>query len=240
MTKAIEPFQEAPIDVHQVEAFNAIRNKEVPLYAVKQRPGKSGKKFSYVDHVWVTETLQEGLQNLWSFEVLDWEVFREDVIIKEKKTPMRSVVARVQFTLHILLKNDPAISDQPQQFLHRKITEVGVFEPNPAMSTAFAIASAVSRGLCRAAMRALGLGIQFYKGDDMPIDTATAWTAIKKYATNQGFDWTDEFQEKYLKALENMGITKEANNLVDRWGEAFDLMIELAQLGPQVEEMPGE
>jgi hypothetical protein len=217
-----------------VQAVNVIQSKEIPRSAIKTREGKAGKTFTYVDHVWVTETLQDGVGHLWSFEVLGWEVFREKLTIGGQQKDSRSIAATCKFTLHVPLESGG--------FLNRVTTEVGVFEPNASMSTAFAVASAVSRGLCRCVMRSLGIGIQFYKSEeDQEVTIDDAWTSLARFAANQvGKEkWKNETSVQFLEALKEKGITREAANLVDRYSEAYNILATLIGKVAPTEEMPG-
>jgi len=229
--KTIQVFEPGKgISPKYVRAVNAIMDKEIPLEAIETRPGKSGKTFKYAKHTWVTETLQQGLGNAWGFEVLGWEIFNEIVLIGKEKveTPMRSIVTNVRLTLYVPLENG--------EILTRVVGDVGVFEPNEAMSTAMGVASAVSRGLCRVVMRALGLGLQFYKSEEQSVTPAQAWTTLKTFAINQGSSWDDEFQRKYIALLKEKDITRE--NIVDRFSEAYEILAGLLGKTVQLEEMP--
>jgi len=212
-----------------VQAVNALKSKEVPKSAVKEHPGKGGKTFSYVDHIWITETLQSGLPaNAWSFEVLSWEIYHDKLMISKKPVEVRSVTAQCRFTLHIPLATG--------EILNKVVTEVGVFEPNESMSSAAAVASAVSRGLCRCIMRSIGLGIQFYKGDEEELSPAQAWTSLKVFAQNQGADWNKEFEDNYIALLKQTGITRE--HLVSEYKEAYHILSEILGKTVKLEEMP--
>ncbi|MHC4311226.1 MAG: Rad52/Rad22 family DNA repair protein [Planctomycetota bacterium] len=234
--KALLVSEHSPIVVpEQLKAINAIRQRKVPDDAKKQRPGKGGQSWTYVEHTWVTRTLQEGLQNQWSFEVLDWEVFREEIKVGNAMKPSVNVAARCQFTLHIVV--DEGIVSGEKKILQRRITEVGVFEKMPSMPTAMAIASAASRGLCRCVMRALGLGLEFYESDDIETTPAEAWTALKTFAEKQGIDWTKEWQDEFIAELDKAGITRE--NIVDRYDTAYHILAKRMGKVTKIEEMPG-
>src|SRR3989337_3320281 len=117
-----------------VQAVNVIQSKEIPKSAIRTREGKAGKTFTYVDHVWVTETLQDGVGHLGSFEVLGWEVFREKLTIGGQQKDSRSIAATCKFTLHVPLESGG--------FFKRKKTEGGGFGPNATLDTDFAPAFA--------------------------------------------------------------------------------------------------
>jgi hypothetical protein len=225
-------------DPRQLEAINAIALSEIPTSALKERPGASGKTFTYVEHTWVTETLQKGLPNQWDFKVLDWEVFTDTLKIKKKDTyidrVVRSVAARCQFTLKILVNPELRKFEGDPLYMERTVTEVGVFEINPAMSTAFGVAAAVSRGLCRCVMRSIGLGLELYTGGD-DIDPNKAWTSLKVFAVNQGWDW-DNNRQDYIDALQEVGITRE--NIVDKYSTAYEILATMVGKVTELEEMP--
>lgn len=229
------PEQSPLVGPEQLKSFNAIMGKKIPESAKKKRPGKSGKSWTYVEHTWITRTLQEGLQNQWSFEVLDWEVFREEITVGKKKKPSVNIATRCQFTLHIVI--DDGITDGTKKVLDRRITEVGVFEKMPSMPTAMAIASAASRGLCRCVMRALGLGLEFYESDDIDMNPNEAWTALKNFGISQGANWTDEWQKEFITELDEAGITRE--NIVDKYDQAYHILAKRMGKVTKIEEMPG-
>jgi len=226
------------VDPRQIEAINIIKSKRIPPSAKQSRPGKGKQTFEYLSHLWVTETLQEGLGNQWSFEVLHWEVFREDLLITKKqgektekiKVPSVSVAAQCRLTLHLLIRPSVMITDATDmhdRVFDRKITEVGVFEKMPSMPTAMAVASAASRGLVRCVMRGLGLGIKLYKKSEK-VSANAAWTQLKNYATDTlGAKWTKQVEEEYTKKMQEAGITSE--NIMDsvKFNKAFDILNEM-------------
>jgi hypothetical protein len=239
MEKSIVKVENQVMDLAQLEAINTLRSKRIPKKAIRTRAGKSGKTFSYVSHTWVTKTLQNGLQNMWSFEVLGWEVFREQLTIKSgngyKDVPSVSVAATTRLTLHLLMDVD---KHQPgdQLIMDRVITEVGVIEKNQSMPTAMAVAGAVSRGLCRCVMRAFGIGLELYGDDEGGQPTSgDAWTSLKVFAINQGANW-NELEPRYIEAIQSVGITRE--NLVDRWSEAYNILAKMLGKIIPTEEMP--
>ena len=219
---ALYSFVDNKADPEHVQALNILMTKKIPKSAVRERPGKGGQKWKYVDHIWLTKQLQTGMRAAWDFEVLRWEVFRETLTLKNGPAESRSVVALCSFTYHIPLK-----SRQPGDPLSisRKVTEVGVFEPNAAMPTAQAIASAVSRGLCRCVMRALGIGIELYGDDERPMTPTIAYETLKDYAEASGQKWTAEFEKEYKDALARNGI--EGKDLVDEFDTAFALLTQM-------------
>lgn len=211
------------ISPEYIEAVNALENKKVPEYAIDRRPGKGGQTFTYINHIWATEILQEGLQHFWSFEVLDWETWQED-----RST---SIAAKVRLTVKVPY-NDPG--DTELKFLERVVTEVGAFEKNRGMPMAMGVASAVSRGLCRCMMRMFGIGIEFYKKDDDGITPDKAWTTLAQFAANQGLNDTHAI----VNALKAKGISK--HTLVDQFELAYETIAELVGSKVVEEKVPEE
>jgi hypothetical protein len=214
--KAIVPFDNSVLDVKMIEAYNNLTSKKVPKSAIQSHPGKGGQTFTYVDHIWVTEQLQNALGNGWSWEVLHWEVFEDSVAVSGK------------LTMHM-----PA----GDQIFDRSVTEVGVFDRRKGMTTASTIASAASRALCRSAMRMFGLGIEFYKKNKEDAPTVDeAWTSLKSFAKNQGVKWDDQFGKAYGDAIKAAGITRET--LIDRYSEAYKILATMIGKVTVVEKMP--
>lgn len=228
------------VDPKMVQAMNTIMTGEVPASAKKKHPGKGGKTFTYLSHVWVTRTLQQGLQNQWSFEVLDWQVFDEELDIRVGNTIEKqrnvNVVARTKFTLYVIV--DPELRQFPGDpiMYERVVTEVGIFEKPLSMPTSTAIASAVSRGLCRCVMRALGIGLELYEADDPEPTPAQAWTSLKQFAINQGTDWNKAFEDALITRLKDSDIT--SDNLVDKYSEAYNILASMLGKVVSLEEMP--
>ena len=239
MDKSITTVETSVVDPAQLEALNVLRSKRVPKKAIHTHPGKGGQTFSYVSHVWVTKTLQDGLRNMWSFEVLGWEVFRESLSIKTKEgyrdVPVVSVAATTRLTLHLLIGGEHRTPGD-QLILNRVITEVGVLEKNSAMPTAMAVAGAVSRGLCRCVMRAFGIGLELYGDEEAEITPAQAWTSLKTFAINQGADWSKDTESQYVEALRLAGITRE--NLVEKWNQAYNILAGILGKTVAIEDMP--
>ena len=200
-----------------LEGANSLATKVIPASAVKKRPGKGGQTFDYVKHTWVTEVLQNTLSHLWSFDVLNWEIFNDS-------KPNVAVLCKLSVNIPL----------QSGGFLERSVTEVGAFEDGTGkMPTAMMVAAGASRGLCRCVMRMFGLGIQFYKDTDDPTSTPDgAWTALRTFAKNKGHDNPDEI----AAALKESGIS--SSELVDRFEEAYAIVASLVGSAPVIESVP--
>ncbi len=221
-----QPLVKPEMDIRRAIALDVLASGVVPASEIDKRPGAAGKQFSYIKHTYATRLMQEGFQNLWSFECLDYEVFHDTIMVKGKvedpatgkkvdgKIPreQRSIAAKCKLTISYPLSNG--------EFYHQKFTDIGAFEPNSGMSTANGVASAVSRGLLKCMMRGLGIGIELYENEEQAIPTPQqTWNVLKRYLETRGIEWTDDFKTELTKALEAVGINSE--NLIDRYTDAY-------------------
>jgi hypothetical protein len=80
--------------------------QRTPRQEIKQRPGKGGKTFNYVEHGWVTERLNAVFQFAWDFEVLEEYKYDDvsngagEVGVKARLTvtfPNGRVIGKTQF-----------------------------------------------------------------------------------------------------------------------------------------------
>jgi len=223
LSTAAAELTKSEINPEFLKAINALKKKKVPASAIQKRPGKGGKTFSYVSHTWATETVQNALGNLWSYDAIKWDVFTDTI----KGKDVQNVAALVKFTMHI-----PFETNGTMQLMDRSVTEVGSFVNEARMPTSNAIAAAISRGLCRCLMRMFGLGIEFYKSDDIQMTTVDAWNALWEFAQNQGF----RDKDAVTKAFADAEITKD--NLVDRFEDAYRVVAELVGSAKKKEIMP--
>ena len=223
LSTAAAELTKPEINPEFLKAINALKKKKVPTSAIQKRPGKGGKTFSYISHTWATETIQNALGNLWSYDAIKWDVFTDNI----KGKDVQNVAALVKFTMHI-----PFESNGTMQLMDRSVTEVGSFVNEARMPTSNAIAAAISRGLCRCLMRMFGLGIEFYKSDDIQMTTVDAWSALWEFAQNQGF----RDKDAVTKAFADAEITKDS--LVDRFEDAYRIVAELVGSAKKTETMP--
>lgn len=80
--QALMNLDDAPKQVTIAEAVTqsqiAVLTQKTPKKAIKVRPGKGGKHFSYVEHAWVTATLNAAFNWGWSWDVLEWHTVPEN------------------------------------------------------------------------------------------------------------------------------------------------------------------
>lgn len=217
--------EEQQMDVRKANALDILRSGRVPVSEIDERPGPAGKTLSYIKHTYGTRLMQDGFGPLWSFECLDYKVFK-DTLMKwvgpkdnRKKEPFeqRSVVARCKLTITY-----PALETTPDKWLKQVFTEIGAFEPNEGMSSANAVGSAVSRGLMKCMMRALGIGLELYEDEaQQEVTPNAAWNILKRYLERRGIEWTDEFKAELTNALEKAGISSE--NIVEKFTVAYGI-----------------
>ena len=196
-------YDTSTMSAERLAALNVLVSGKVPTHAVVKRPGRGGKKFSYVKHSYVNDLLRDAFGYLWGYEVLEVQAYDD-----------HSASARVRLTMYI-----------PQgdgQYLEVPTTAVGAHEDvTGKMCKAFMVASAASRGLCKAAMRRFGVGREFY-GDSVTLSPAGAWATLKEYGSRLGVG-----EKTIVAEMERLGIT--SATLVDRFQEAYDAVAELAK-----------
>lgn len=222
--KAVMPYEKEGLSIKRANALDVLSTGKVPASEIDKRPGAGGKSFSYVKHTYATRLLQDGFGPLWSFECLDYQVFRDTLyknVKKGKETvkepfEMRSIAARCCLTIAFPVKDS-------DQLHYQHVTEIGAFEPNAGMSTANGVASAVSRALCKCLMRILGVGLELYEdGEQAGVTSKQAWNILKRYLEARGIEWTDEFQDNLKAALKKVGIDSQAE-LVDKFNLAYEV-----------------
>ena len=233
-----EIVQKSLVTPEMLNALENMRSRTVPPDKVNKRIAPGGKALDYVSHVWVTKQLQDGLGNLWSWEVLDWEIFDEILIIKDKEKESRSVVVRNKLTIMFPISQHNRIHPNDPMYYTQTITEVGTFVKDMrSMPTAFAVASAASRGLCKCVMRATGLGIQFY-GDDDHIDAKGAWNALRRFVVGtQKMEWTDELRDEITERLKER-LPNWPDDLITKFDVAFETVIAMTGGEEPPEEVP--
>jgi hypothetical protein len=146
--------------------------------------------------------MNDAMGMMWDWEILDAQVL-----------PDNSGIAFGRMTLHW--------EDDTGREHTRVITEIGGKEAVKDMSLAFILQSAASRSLLRCMLRAFGYGIELYTNEDNMTATQ-AWGVLEDYAKNKGVKQAD-----LVQAIKDAGITNET--LVDRFEEAYNLVVQLAQ-----------
>lgn len=218
-------------DVRRMAAIDILNSGRVPANEIDKRPGPGGKTLSYIKHTYGTRLMQDGFGPLWSFECLDYQVFHDELMKwvgkgkdrKKQKFLQRSIVARCKLTITYPIPDTTADKWHKQVF-----TEIGAFEPNEGMSTANGVGSAVSRGLMKCMMRALGIGLELYEDEaQQEITPKAAWNILKRYLQRRDIEWTDEFKDQLTDALDKAGISSE--NIVEKFNMAYSIANEFLE-----------
>lgn len=190
-------------------ALNSLVTGQVPQSAIKRHPGKGGKMFDYISHAWATRQLQTVLRQTWSLDIISVNIL-----------PDGSAGAVVKLTLNIPLDD----GEGGEKLYQWSMVEYGSFEGNEKMSMANRCASAVSRGLVRACMRAFGWGLDLYeKAEELTADEA--WELlVQTVRKNKG----DEKQlAKTLKEIH--GFVKDDLIDPDKFALAYNLAYHIGQ-----------
>jgi hypothetical protein len=175
-----------------IKALQTLNTGEIPPEAVQERPGKGGQVFKYVEHTWLSRQLREGLGMWWSYDV-------QSAQLMDDGTAMAIVTLRI----HMPLKDGTMFTNS--------LTEVGVWEDQSGrMPHAMRIASAVSRGLARCAMRRFGIGEEFYSNENV-MTVKEAYDSLKRFAEKRGME-AEDFD---VLLVDEMEISRE--NLVDKY-----------------------
>jgi len=197
VSSAISPIGQRRVTPEMLMALDTLASEEVPPSAIMTRPGRGGKVFSYVSHIWVTQKLRDALGMLWSMRVVDYQVFDD------------SALAIVELTIHAPLEDGSTMDVV--------ITEVGSFDGGGGkMAKAMMVAAAASRGLCRCVMRRFGVGKEFYDEGEQP-SLKEAWEAIKRHGERQGLS-----EEEIISVLTANGVDRK--NLRDDFVEAWKMI----------------
>jgi hypothetical protein len=172
------------ISPRYLQAINAIATGKVPESAIQRHPGKGGKVFTYISHIWVNEQIRQFFDQGWSFDILSGNMLGDG-----------SAIAYGRLTLYIPLSDG--------SIFERHVTEVGAFEGADSMPQAMKVASAASRSLVRCAMRAFGLGAEFYVKEEYKMTAQEAWLTLKEYVRRNHGD--EQELIRVLKELEIKG-----------------------------------
>lgn len=225
-----------PMSPDKLRAINSLSTGTIPPEALKQHPGRGGKIFTYLSHVWATKILNAGLKWLWEYQVMSFEAFDDGsavalcrlniyIPIGEGKSICRTfqeVGAWESQEVHTEKKVNKKIKEQmPGQEPAAPIADIPLESETPeetktriyGMSKAMVVASAASRGLLRCMLRAFNIGAEFYD-DDMGVTNVQAWKSLEKYANAKGMS-----TEELIRFVKDLGIKKE--QLADRYHELF-------------------
>jgi hypothetical protein len=182
-----------------LHALETLSTGTIPREAVKEHPGKGGKTFKYVSHIWVTQQLRRAFGQLWSMRVQSYQVFADGAVA----------------LVTLVLKMPTGSVHGMPTFLENEITEVGAFDGGGGkMGAPMMIASAVSRGLVKCVMRRFGVGEEFYGADEFEITAAEAWDRLSSAFLKEGLT-----KEKILEVLKLIDINRD--NIVERYLEAW-------------------
>ena len=77
------------------DAQRAVLTQRTPPEVLMTRPGKGGKEFTYVEHAWVTATLNEAFGWAWS-----WEIVEHQIILDHETQKPIEVVVLGKLTIH--------------------------------------------------------------------------------------------------------------------------------------------
>lgn len=133
------------------DAQKAVLTQRTPPEHIKQRPGKGGKTFNYVEHAYVTRQLNLAFNWQWSWDILEWRMF-----------PSEGMPAEV-FVVGRLTIHTPAGDITKQQF---GTSDVKTDKAGTPLSIGDDLKAASSDGLKKAASL-LGLALDLYESDDM-------------------------------------------------------------------------
>lgn len=130
-------------------AQRTILTQETPKEVIKERKGPSGIKLSYVEHSWVTATLNQAFGWRWSWEIIDYKLLPHELEATEV------------FVLGKLTVHTPVDELVKTQFGGQKIKRYKSGEP---MSIADDLKAASSDALKKAASL-LGIALDLYGSD---------------------------------------------------------------------------
>lgn len=150
------------------KALMALSTATIPDSVIQSHPGKGGKMFTYIDHVWMKDTVRNALGIWWDFQATNGRVFEDG-----------SAVVDCTLRIHIPLPNGVIFT--------REFTEQGAFEARQGMALAYRIASAASRGFVRVVALATGCGLQFYR-KETEMAPQDHWNMLAEYAQKIGVD----------------------------------------------------
>ena len=207
---SIAVFGEVALSPEWLKAATALTDGKIPPENVRSHPGKGGKIFHYIDHVWVTQQLRTYFGPYWSMSSGQWEVFSDGSV-------------SMPVTLKIFLPGQPTY----------EITQVGSFDANTKMSMSNRVASAESRGLVRCVWRLFGLGDEFYKGSQEQMTPEEAWAILRNYVEKNKGDL-----DAYVEILKNMGVTRETLVDNDVFECAYEMAYDICNVAKKPANVP--
>jgi hypothetical protein len=236
-TFLVDEIFNTPMTPERLRAINTLSTGTIPPEALKQHPGRGGKIFTYLSHVWATKFMNAGLKWLWEFQVMSFEAFDDGsavalcrlniyIPIGKGKSICRTfqeIGAWESQEVHFEKKVNKKIKEElpGQTTVSSPVVDIPLDSETPeetrtriyGMSKAMVVASAASRGLLRCMLRAFNIGAEFYD-DDMGVTNVQAWRSLEKYANGKGMP-----TEELIKFIKDLGIKKE--ELADRYHELF-------------------
>lgn len=186
------------MSAERARALSILLGGNVPSGAIRKHPGFGGKTFYYIDHIWITNALRTAFGAFWSFEA-------SEATIEADGT------ATAKGTLKVKVPNPEG---EPLEMV---FTEYGACNIKDGMTLANKKLSAVSRALARCAMRAFGIGQEFYTSVDFSDWTnKEAWNSLELYVKKN---------KKYitLKDIQNFCHENkiEAKDIKDRYEDIW-------------------
>jgi len=198
-------IQTQELQAETARVLDMVRSKRVPKSAVRSHPGKGGKVFEYLDHVWVTKQL------IALFPVIPWSWDVVSAVVEADG----SSTALGRFSMNILWNESPTTFT---------VTEVGMFEGNEKMSHAAKKASAASRSLVKCVFRRFGWGAELYKSDN-PGEPTVAETK----ASIERLYKSKNLKESAVKEmLKSMGFTT-WELIHDNFGVAYSAVYQMSR-----------
>jgi len=221
-----------------LEALNTLSTGTIPPEAIKTHPGKGGKIFSYVSHIYATKLMNSAMRFLWEFKVVSFEAFDDgsavalcnlkifipvgDSFIEREFQEVGAWESQriTQAKPAQVIAKDPMADEKPKT--RAKKTPLPESTPEEkasreyGMTKAMIIASAASRGLLRCMMRAFNIGTEFYE-DDEQLTNAQAWKQLSRYAANRGVN-----EQELIEFMKSKSF--KGDQLADRFHEAFSLV----------------
>lgn len=204
VSNGIDEVIQGEISAERMKALETLSTGEVPHQVIREHIGKGGKKFQYLDHVWVTRQLRVAFGQMWEFETSNPVIWEDG-------------------SASVMCKLTIKFFDRTGNLVVSSIQEVGAWEDSSGkMPHAMRIASAASRGLVRCAFRKFGIGENLYSSDIPEITAQDCWKSLLALAQKQGMS-----KDELVSILKAHEISSE--DLVDRYIEAYQLVLSNAK-----------